>query len=529
MTKHILSFLDEVEMEQLVWLASADFSGFNNNVDRKQIYDVLFATRGFELLFSADARRVLLQSLPIGKLEEIARNLGTPAGRGPLDLAISISNLRWTTGSPLAKIIRKSFSVPLDFLPALIPKEPATEVLTPFERPPPLFRFQEVVVDKLVEFLSGAGLEKRALVQLPTGAGKTRVAVTSIIRSFDQLCAFGREPTILWITHSEELANQTTETIRRLWLSEGSTALTIAKYWGGARIDLDDLKGCFVIATQQKLVGLLRKSEETLLDFSKETTVVFFDEAHRAGGRQIQRVLSRFPKDCLLIGITATPGRSSKDERQNTALARMFQGNLISDPGLGVDPVATLQSKGVLARIHRRELEGTTLSIDSAIEEITPPLLKRLASDEGRNQRIVDEVVDLAREERTSVVFCCTLQNARDLASRAALRGVRSAYIDGTMSRRRRGKLVNAFRAGELDVVFNFGVLSTGFDAPNISAVIIARPTSSIVLYSQMIGRGLRGPLVGGTPDFELVDVKDNIGRFSGLGDIYFHFENYWK
>jgi len=78
-------------------------------------------------------------------------------------------------------------------------------------------------------------------------------------------------------------------------------------------------------------------------------------------------------------------------------------------------------------------------------------------------------------------------------------------------------------------VLINYGILSTGFDAPNIGAVIITRPTSSMVLYSQMIGRGLRGPKVGGREECLLIDVKDN---FIGYGDqqiMYDFFDGYWE
>ena len=69
-------------------------------------------------------------------------------------------------------------------------------------------------------------------------------------------------------------------------------------------------------------------------------------------------------------------------------------------------------------------------------------------------------------------------------------------------------------------------MLSTGFDSPEIDAVMIARPTYSVVAYQQMIGRGLRGPKFGGTPECLIITVKDNIERFNGerlrLGsDIY--------
>jgi DNA repair protein RadD len=71
-------------------------------------------------------------------------------------------------------------------------------------------------------------------------------------------------------------------------------------------------------------------------------------------------------------------------------------------------------------------------------------------------------------------------------------------------------------------------VLTTGFDAPKVGAVIIARPTTSPVLYEQMIGRGMRGPVNGGTTDCLVIDLVDNIERFSGQM-AYTRFSEYWQ
>ena len=63
----------------------------------------------------------------------------------------------------------------------------------------------------------------------------------------------------------------------------------------------------------------------------------------------------------------------------------------------------------------------------------------------------------------------------------------------------------------KINVIFNYGVLSTGFDAPNTNTVMIVRPTASPIMYSQMLGRGLRGPEVNGNEECWLIDLKDNL------------------
>jgi DNA repair protein RadD len=97
------------------------------------------------------------------------------------------------------------------------------------------------------------------------------------------------------------------------------------------------------------------------------------------------------------------------------------------------------------------------------------------------------------------------------------------------MSATSRARYVEGFRNGQYQAIVNFGILSTGFDAPNTGAVMIARPTASIVLYSQMIGRGMRGPKVGGRKECTIIDIKDNIEGFGGEAEVYQYFSQYWN
>ena len=81
----------------------------------------------------------------------------------------------------------------------------------------------------------------------------------------------------------------------------------------------------------------------------------------------------------------------------------------------------------------------------------------------------------------------------------------------GTTRPATRRATVERFRNNELSVLCNYGVLTTGFDAPSVRCVVVARPTASHVLYEQMVGRGMRGPAFGGTERCLVIDVDDNI------------------
>ena len=102
------------------------------------------------------------------------------------------------------------------------------------------------------------------------------------------------------------------------------------------------------------------------------------------------------------------------------------------------------------------------------------------------------------------------------------------AKLDDRTSSQNRKNIVKNFRDKEVKIIFNYGVLSTGFDAPGTDAILIARPTTSPVIYSQMLGRGLRGPAFGGKAECLLIDVKDNLIGLPDEKACFTLFNNYY-
>jgi superfamily II DNA or RNA helicase len=151
-----------------------------------------------------------------------------------------------------------------------------------------------------------------------------------------------------------------------------------------------------------------------------------------------------------------------------------------------------------------------------------------LADDGDRNSIITDLVVRLVDSGRRVLVFCCSVAHAQHLALQCALGDCTAAFVDYRQRQVRREAVIAGFHRGNISALFNFGILSTGFDVPSVDAVVIARPTKSKVLYSQMIGRGLRGPSVGGTAKCTVYDVDENLSRFAGLDEMYDSFAANW-
>ena len=156
-------------------------------------------------------------------------------------------------------------------------------------------------------------------------------------------------------------------------------------------------------------------------------------------------------------------------------------------------------------------------------------LVKRIAMDEARNLIITKKLLELAKECKHILVFAGSVEQSKLLCGILIAFGYSAVHVDGNTQPNYRKDVVNKFKNGEIQFIFNFGVFVAGFDAPNIDAVLIARPTTSIVLYGQMIGRGLRGPAIGGTREFQLIDIVDNIiTEQSGLDSVFDHFLDYW-
>jgi superfamily II DNA or RNA helicase len=195
-----------------------------------------------------------------------------------------------------------------------------------------------------------------------------------------------------------------------------------------------------------------------------------------------------------------------------------------------------LKSRNVLARIDYvpiispLELELTT-SQKKSLEttfDFPPGFLKKVGSSNIRNIEILKKLISSCKEGRKILFFSCTVAHSKFIMSMLIYFGINAAHVDGSTSNPRREQVISEFKDGDIQVLCNYGVLTTGFDAPNTDEVFISRPTNSVVLYSQMIGRGLRGPRIGGTDRCRISDVKDNIQGFGDQVRVYHWFEEFW-
>ncbi len=143
---------------------------------------------------------------------------------------------------------------------------------------------------------------------------------------------------------------------------------------------------------------------------------------------------------------------------------------------------------------------------------------QRIASDTNRTLGIVDAYqfhVANRNADWPTLIFATSVEHAQTVAALLNTKGVMARAVSGGTDRAVRRRVVDDFRAGEVQVLVNYGVFREGFDAPKTRAILVARPVYSPNLYFQMIGRGLRGPKNGGSERCLVINVQDNIDNFN--------------
>jgi DNA repair protein RadD len=403
----------------------------------------------------------------------------------------------------------------------------------------PLFDHQRVARRDVYELLCGQ--PPRVLLHMPTGAGKTRTAVNVIASFFRE--RLEDDDLIVWLAHTEELCEQAGEEFERAWMAIGDRTVSLFRHFGPYRVDLKDVRGGLLIGGLRLLYQDSLEHQAEFFALSRRTKLVVLDEAHQAIAPTYQHLLNMLAttERTAILGLSATPGRTWLDPDEDRKLADFFARRKVTLRVEGYsNPVEYLQREGYLAQVEYvylpyapgddfclsetelRELQGGL--------DLPESVLRRLAADHQRNFLILTRVMQEADRGAKILLFACSVEHACTLANLLLAKHYRAAAVTALTPPDRRRQLIAQYRNGdEIQILANYGVLTTGFDAPRTNVAVIARPTRSVVLYSQMVGRAARGPRAGGNPVCRVITVVDKIPGFRSIAEAFSFWEDIWS
>lgn len=508
-----------------------------NEIYRKETLVKIFSSFSNSNLFNDTAfLKGLLDTTPEETIDHICALTSIDIrGKSFGEKVESIIRRGWNNQEFCEKFLEAA-ELPETFLP--IQKEPfiSEEDSFPPRRPfKSLKDYQIGVYHQSIELVNIPS--SRFIVQMPTGSGKTRTAMEIIT---DVLCNKQEGSVVFWLAHSEELCEQAVQCFKEVWEHTGNKKVKIIRVWDKGTLIFAFNDSAFIVGGFQKLHSLLRKNSLAFDEIRKRTELLVIDESHKVlAPTYIQTTRALIGERTRVIGLTATPGRHIDDIEQNQLLSAFFFNKIVTINNTGDKSVIQyLRDKQVLSKATfdplitniNYELDEKQKKHLQTFYDFPEALLKEIGNDDIRNLEIIKKISrEFSNGPVQMIFFACSLDQSKFICSLLVYLGFKAAHVDGGTDKPMRQKLINDFKNGDIRVICNYGVLSTGFDAPKTDVVFISRPTRSIVLYSQMIGRGLRGIAIGGTEKCKIITVRDNITGLPDEDEIFDYFDEYFE
>lgn len=401
-----------------------------------------------------------------------------------------------------------------------------------------LFPHQVRAVRRLRFLLRRAGL---ALLHMPTGAGKTRTTmnlVCEVLREGDSA--------VLWMASTRELCEQAVIEFEQAWSFLGNRTVPVHSMWGGREWEARDIHDGFAVATPQTLHSRLKRDGgEFAVELGQRVGLIVFDEAHQIVAPTYEAAVMQLSAagrggNTPIVGLSATPGRTFEGAEGDRRLATFFEGNkVLLDTGRegASNPVRYLIDNQYLADPDFRLLTPSGLAASGEVIDASlfdPEDDEDLRMDPVEYVRLVADAVHELVEEghRRILVFAASVQLSEDIAASLSATGLIAEGVHAETDATMRAAAIERYRAegSTPRVLVNYGVLTAGFDAPRTSAAVIARPTKSLVMYSQMVGRAIRGKKQGGNDHATVVTVVDpEVPAFGSIAEAFMHWEDHWS
>lgn len=390
-------------------------------------------------------------------------------------------------------------------------------------------------IDSLNKYFNLNGkknVQQNGLLVMPTGSGKTFTAVNWLLNS-----GVARGYRILWLAHRQELIDQTNNEFR-------NQAPALAKY-GIKKLRIIPVSGIHFKMSQASRYDInicsissvankygYRFIKRMLGEPGLEKLIVVIDEAHHAVSPSYQKVLKRITQlnpNRILLGLTATPTRMQDYDRKR--LFDMFNVTVNAESNIGHSKgyiyevtLKNLLISGFLANpVYKKietniagEIEYLITEDDEAFfnkfGELSEKLKDQIAKSSSRNKFIVKQYLDNKNKYGKTIIFALNQNHCRTLYEEFKKAGVKCDYVISDKVGAQ--DTIREFKENKFDVLINVQILTEGSDIPDVETIFLTRQTNSDSLLMQMIGRGLRGPAVGGTKEVNIIDFHDTWDKF---------------
>ena len=416
---------------------------------------------------------------------------------------------------------------------------PAWKFRTPAACNYGLFSHQERAAQKVKVFLHRP--REKVLLHMPTGSGKTRTAMSVSCDFLRNSIEHREDKVIIWLCDTEELCDQAASEFLNAWSNLGVGETNLYRLYGSQQIDLAEITTGFVVCGLQKLNSVSLNQQNAFYKLCHKAKLIIFDEAHKAIAATYKQAVDVIQQvgDAALLGLSATPGRSTFDKDENVRFAEFFNHNKVSLEVDGYDsPVDYLLDQGYLSNVTYHDIEYKDSDIQVSKKELAllssggepdKSLLKRLGLDQKRNLKILSLAIDLVADNKQIILFAPSVESADGLYALLRFKDINAGLVTSDTPASIRRRSISEYKSGELNVLINFGVLTTGFDAPKTDVAIIARPTNSLTLFSQMVGRATRGVNAGGTDNADVYIIKDTLPGLRDLSRAFTYWDDSWE
>lgn len=343
---------------------------------------------------------------------------------------------------------------------------------------------------------------KSVMLQMPTGTGKTRLFVSIVNDILSCRMHNGVIPSVLLLVHRKELVSQIAETLASYGLE-----------YGIIQAGAEESRFCHIqVASVQTLVRRLQRWGRVRFEF------VIIDEAHHTPSPTYMKILDTF-SDSKLLGVTATPYR-----KDGWGFAHIFEKLIVSPDPIEFVKSGFLSDYDYYSVPYKSSIVQGINSVPIEKGDFAEDSLVHLLDRRSIRTQVVESYIKYGCGKKT-IVFTINKNHSLHLCEEYNKRGINAATIDCDTPSNKRRRILNAFKNGAIEVLLNVNLFTEGFDCPDVEVIQLARPTLSLAMYLQQVGRGLRTSHNKGKALF-----IDNVGQYLlfGLPTEHRTWEKYW-